>query len=97
MNNRMVEYVEISNLINYGQIRFKKSIRTTDRIFTLKCQIHMFMITKRNYTLCFIDLKKAFDSICHKGLFNKLEINNINGKFLDFLKIIFMESKVQLK
>ena len=36
MNNRLVEYTELSNLINQGQIGCKKSSRTTDHVFTLK-------------------------------------------------------------
>ena len=36
MNNRLVEYVEITNLINHGQIGFKKSSTTTDHIYSKK-------------------------------------------------------------
>ena len=87
MNNRLVEYTELSNLINQGQIRFKKSSRTTDHLFTLESLINKYVYdNKKKLYTCFVDFKKAFDSIWHKGLFNKLEINNINGKFLDLLK-----------
>jgi hypothetical protein len=98
MNNRLVEYTEISNLINNGQIGFKKSSRTTDHVFTLKSLINKYVYDNKNklYT-CFIDFKKAFDSIWHKGLFNKLEKNNINGKFLDLLKNIYKKSKCAIK
>ena len=86
MNNRLVEYVEISNLINHGQIGFRKSSGTTDHAFTLKRLINKYVFdNKKKLYSCSIDFKKAFDSIWHKGLFNKLEINNINGKFLDVL------------
>ena len=92
INNRLVEYTELSNLINHGQIGFKKSNITTDHVFTLKSLINKYVYdNKKKLYTCFIDFKKAFDSIWHKGLFNKLEINNINGKFLDLLKSCIIE------
>ena len=33
--------------------------------------------------MCFVDFKKAYDSVWQKGLFAKLEALNINGYFLD--------------
>ena len=69
MNHRLVEYTELSNLINQGQIGFKKSSRTTDHVFILKSLINKYVYDnkKKLYTR-FIDFKKAFDSIWHKGL-----------------------------
>ena len=47
MNNRLVEYVEISNLINHGQIGFKKSSRTIDHVFTLKSLINKYVFDNK--------------------------------------------------
>ena len=46
---------------------------------------------------CFVDFKKAFDSIWQKALFHKLESNNINGNFLELLKNIYKQSKCAIK
>ena len=61
MNNRLVEYTELSNLINQGQIGFKKSSRTTDHVFTPKSLINKYVYdNKKKLYTCFIDFKKAW-------------------------------------
>ena len=40
-----------------------------------------------------MDFKKAFDSIWHKALLHKLELNKINGNLLDLLKYIYKKSR----
>ena len=87
MNNRLNEYCEQTNLINNGKIGLKKKCRTSDHLLILKSIInkHVYDNKKKVYT-CFVDLKKAFDSIWQKALFHKLESNNINGNFLELLK-----------
>ena len=98
MTVRLDEYVQQSNLINSGQIGFKKFSRTCDHVFTLKSLVNKYVYDNKSklYT-CFVDFKKAFDSICHNGLFYKLELNNINGKFLDLLRDIYKKSKGSIK
>ena len=98
MNNRLDEYVQQTNLINQAQIGFKKYSRTSDHVFTLKSLINKYVYDNKNklYT-CFVDFKKAFDSIWHNGLFYKLELNKIDGKFLDLLKDIYKKSKGTVK
>ena len=46
---------------------------------------------------CFVDFKKAFDSINHQKLFYKLERNKINGNFLKLLKHMYKQSECSLK
>ena len=98
MNNRLNEYCEQTKLINIGQIGFKKKSRTSDHLLTLKSIINKYVYDdKKKVYACFVDFKKAFDSIWQKGLFHKLELNNINGNFLDLLRNIINKVNVQLK
>ena len=98
MHNRLNEYCEQNNLINKGQIGFKKGSRTSDHVLTLKSIVNKYVYdnNQKLYT-CFVDFKKAFDSIWHNGLFHKLQLNNINGKFLDLLKNIYKQNKCAIK
>ena len=98
MNSRLNEYCEKNNLINVGQIGFKKESRTSDHLLTLKSIVNKYVYDNKGklYT-CFVDFKKAFDSIWHKALFHKLETNNINGNFLELLKNIYKQSKCAVK
>ena len=95
---RLNEYCENANLINNGQIGFKKGCRTSDHILTLKGIINKYVYdNKQKVYTCFVDFKKAFDSIWQKALLYKLELNNINGKFLNLLKNIYKQTKCTVK
>ena len=98
MNNKLDEYNEQTNLINHGQIGFKRHSRTSDHVLTLQGLINKYVYDKKNklYT-CFVDFKKALDSIWHKALSHKLERNKINGNFLDLLKDIYKKSRCAIK
>ena len=43
---------------------------------------------------CFVDFRKAFDSVIHPGLKIKLKELNINGKFYDILSSLYAKSSV---
>ena len=52
---------------------------SADHIFTLKALHDKYVCqnnNKKNYA-CFVDFKKAFDSVWHEGLFLKLLQNKI--------------------
>ena len=89
--NRLEKYSENNNIICREQIGFKKGCRTSDHILTLKTIIdNTFKSNKRIYA-CFIDFKKAFDTINREALLHKLAEYNINGPFFNILKDMFKE------
>ena len=47
--------------------------------------------------MCFVDFKKAFDSVWHNGLLRKLENKGINGNFLNLIKSIYAKTKCAVK
>ena len=46
---------------------------------------------------CFIDFRKAYDSVWHEGMCAKLESLNINGKFLEIIKNMYEKSNGAVK
>ena len=61
-------------LINKKQIGFKRNSRTSDHLLTLKTIIKKYVtIGGKKMYACFVDLKKAFDSVWHNGLFEKIK------------------------
>jgi hypothetical protein len=46
---------------------------------------------------CFIDFKKVFDSVWHKGLYLKLLENGIGGCFYDLIKDLFSPTRCAVK
>ena len=46
---------------------------------------------------CFIDFRKAFDTVCHEGLLLKLQRAGINGKIYEFIKSMYQNSISRVK
>ena len=74
MNQRLQAFLTKNNIIDRAQIGFMPKSRTTDHTFTLKTLCNKYVKDKNCGKLfaCFIDFKKAYDSIWHEGLFHKL-------------------------
>ena len=73
---RLYNEIETNNLISKYQIGFVKGKRTSDHIFVLKYIIEEYKSKKRPVYACFVDLKKAYDTIWRDGLFYKLLYNH---------------------
>ena len=54
-------------------------------------------IGKKKLFACFLDFKKAFDSIWHKGLFHKILENGISDNILNLIKDIYNKTKCAVK
>lgn len=71
MNKRLHNFIENHNFLHPTQIGFLKEFRTTDHIFSSRILIDKYVTNAKKGKLfcCFIDFQKAFDPICHDGLF----------------------------
>ena len=99
LNCRLKSFCNENDLIAPEQIGFREKSRTVDHIFTLRTAVNHHLNKKKGNKVyaCFIDLRKAYDSIHHKGLFYKLAKMGINGNFLTLLKDIYKKSKCAIK
>ena len=86
LNARLEKYILKNELIRNEQIGFKAGCRTPDHIFKLKTIIDKYLNKSKKVYACFIDLRKAFDSVIHSVPFLKLLRAKIGGKFLALLK-----------
>ena len=73
--------------------------RTSDHILTLKSLHDKYVKQLNNGKMyaCFIDFKKAFDSVWHKGLFCKLLENKIGGRFYELIKNLYSNTRCAVK
>ena len=72
------------------QIGFKKSARTSDHMFVLRTIIEKLRSSKTDTLYaCFIDFKKAFDTVWQNGLLLKLQSLQISGQFYKMIKSIY--------
>ena len=99
LNDRLKKYCAKNNLIATEQIGFKEKCRTSDHIFALRTLITKHLHTKKGNKVfaCFIDLRKAYDSIHQEALFYKLNKMNINGLYLALIKDIYAKTKCAVK
>ena len=72
--------------------------RTTHHIFTLNTLIdNQINKNKSKIFSCFVDFKKAFDSIWHEGLLYKLLESGIGGKTYDIIKSMYTNTKCAVR
>ena len=74
------------------QIGFMPKFSTADHIFVLKQLLINHLNNRTHIFACFIDFKKAFDSIWHLGLLYKLQKNNISGKFYNIIQSVYQNA-----
>ena len=97
LHNRLDKFLEVNKVINPEQIGFQKGSRTSDHILTLKTLIDKsFRSSKRLYA-CFVDLRKAFDTVNREALLFKLAKCGFNGNFYSILKDMYKEVKYAIK
>ena len=76
-----------------NQIGFKKKSPTTDHLFVIKTLLDKLKSKKcKQIYACFVDFKKAFDTIWHNGLLYKILQLGISGKFYYMIKNIYENS-----
>ena len=98
MNVRLVQFMKEQKHLNKAQIGFEENNRAPDHILTIKALTNKYVNDEngRLYT-CFIDFRKAFDTVWHDGLFFKLQQLGVNGNFLHTLKNIYQNTRCAVK
>ena len=99
LNFRLSDFLKDNKILSNSQIGFLEETRTVDHVFTLKTLInkHVHNTPKGKIFACFIDFRKAYDSVCHKALFQKLSDLNISDNFIDVLKNMYSKTTCAVK
>ena len=64
INSRLIDFLMKHNVLSKSQIGFLPNHRTSDHIYTLDALVDKYINqNKTKIFACFIDFKKAFDSI----------------------------------
>ena len=98
LNNRLYKFLTDTGTLKLEQCGFRKNHSTADCIYTLKALIEKYVKRKPNKKhnllfTCFVDFKKAFDSIPREILFKKLRMSGVTGKFYSLLKNMYSNDK----
>ena len=90
LTNRLESFAKDNQLIDNTQIGFKKGSRTVDHMFILTTPIDKYVKKlKSPLYVCFVNFKKAYDSVWRQALLYKLLRLNINGLFFNILKSMY--------
>lgn len=98
LNNRLSKFLADRNLIRPEQTGFIEGCRTSDHMFVLKTLLQKYVLGEsKPLYCCFVDFKKAFDSVSHAHLLYKLKKYGIGSKFYTILKSMYTISNSCVK
>ena len=78
---RLTKYVEEKNILSDVQIGFRKKARTSDHLYVVNTLMRKFKHLKKKLFMCFVDFRKAYDSVWREALMCKLLGYDISGNF----------------
>ena len=90
---RMSSWAEQCDIRAAGQAGFRKDHRTTDNVFIIHTLVAQARRSHRKLYCCFVDFKKAFDSVPRHTLWQVLAELGINGNILDSLKSMYAQDE----
>jgi hypothetical protein len=91
LNERLMEWTERHGLRARGQAGFRRDHRTTDQVFVLRTLIERARADKKPLYVCYVDFKKAYDTIPRDLLWHKLQRIGVHGDFLRAVQALYAE------
>ena len=97
LNTRLVNFLIANGIIHRSQIGFMPKHRTADHLLLLKTLIDSCKQSRKKLFICFVDLKKAFDTISRHGLIYKLLQLKLSTKFIQIVKNMYQDVTACIK
>uniref|UniRef100_A0A1Y1LAD0 Reverse transcriptase domain-containing protein n=1 Tax=Photinus pyralis TaxID=7054 RepID=A0A1Y1LAD0_PHOPY len=96
--NRISNFVEESQILPESQCGFRRGRDCQDNIFVLNAIIfNNIRLKKQRMYALFVDFKKAFDSIQHDLLWQKLSQTGISAKLIRLIKGFYSKATLQIE
>ena len=91
LNKRLYSWAEDNDKINIEQAGFRKSHSTIDHIYTIYNMASNCLYGRRRskFYVCFVDFRKAFDTVNREVLWEVLERHGVSNKMLNMIKAIY--------
>ena len=97
INERLHVFLDKEKVIKKEQIGFEKKCRPADHLFVLKSLTDHYTNEGKKLYTCFVDFRKAFDSVWRMGLFHKLLTSGIEPGLVKLIKDMYDKSSQMLK
>ena len=96
--NRLVEFRNARCPDYPNQLGFRSGAQCNDHILTLSTLIEKYVTKGRGKLfVCFVDYRKAFDSVCREALLFKLSKLGISGQFFECINYMYHHSTTRIK
>ena len=97
LNNRLQEKLESEDIYSKHQAGFRKDYRTSDNVYILSQIIKYYKSNNQKVFTCFVDFKKAFDTVSRPALFVKMAKLKIGGNFLKTIQSLYENDNFNIK
>jgi len=96
LNTRLSQWCERNQILVDEQAGFREGRSTSDQLFILREAVQDRTRRKKGTYCCFLDIKKAYDTVFREGLWRRLWEVGVQGKMWRVLKNIYakVESSV---
>ena len=90
INRRVTFYVNLYSKISEAQFGFREGYSTVDNAFILNSIIERYLAKKKGKIyVCFVDFKRAFDSVNREKLWAVLKTNGLKGNLMKVIKSMY--------
>jgi hypothetical protein len=96
LTTRLTKLVEEHTLLTDSQAGFRPHRSTTQKITELTDMIKLAAKGKQPLHVCYIDLRKAYDSVSHEGLWTTLRAMHISDDFITLLQALYSDNTAQV-
>ena len=97
INERLIEFLDVRNILSHYQTGFRRAYRTADHVFILDTILNSYFSKGKKVYACFVDFSKAYDSVWRNGLLYKLILNGLSLKFILLIKSMYTELQAAVK
>ena len=97
VTNRLQWWMEHKGIFNKFQSGFRKNRTCEDHILRLQDEVHKALHNKHSTLACFLDLKKAFDTMWVQGLLYKMQQIGLKGQIYNWIRDFLTKRSIQVR
>jgi hypothetical protein len=83
---QLTKYLDEENILHPSQFGFRKNVGTENALVKVVTTVLEALNDRKKVASVFLDLRKAFDTVCHSRLISKLSRIGLTGRSLDILR-----------